>query len=98
MKPTRFQLSLSIAAWHTESSDTLYSEVAQTWILWCGASCSPPMGQSHQQRLAGGLLENLSTKNPPPDVGFDGAWPHDSHRSPLVSSSSHFEWPVVAPS
>jgi hypothetical protein len=45
----------------------------------------------------GELLENPSMKNPSPDVGVANAWPHDARRSPLASSSSHFEWPVVAP-
>jgi hypothetical protein len=80
----------------TESSDTLYSEVAQTWTPWCGASCPPPTGRTHWQRLAGELLENLSMKNPSLDVMVAGAWPHDAHHSPLASSSSHHVWPVVA--
>jgi hypothetical protein len=97
MKPTWLQLSLSISTQCTESSDTLYSEVAQTWTAWCGASCPPPMGQSHRQRLAGELLENLSTKNPSLDVRVAGARPHDAHHSPLASSLIHSLWPVVAP-
>jgi hypothetical protein len=97
MKPTRLLLSLLVAAWCTESSDTMYSEVAQTWTLWCGASYPPPMGQSHQQRLVGELPENPSMRNPSLDVGVAGARPHDIHHSPLASSSSHSAWPVVAP-
>jgi hypothetical protein len=81
----------------TKSSDTLYSDVAQTWTPWCGASYPPPRGRSHWQRLAGELPKNLSRKNPSPDVGVASARPHDARRSPLASSSSHFEWPVVAP-
>jgi hypothetical protein len=96
MKPPRLQLSLSVAARHIESSDTLFSEVSQTWTLWCGASCPPPVGQSHRQRLEGELPENLSTKNPSLDVRVAGARPHVAHRSPLASSSSHSMWLVVA--
>jgi hypothetical protein len=48
----------------TESFDTLYSVVAQTLILWCGASSLPLTGRLHRQRLAGELLESLSMKNP----------------------------------
>jgi hypothetical protein len=97
MKPTWLQLSLSVDAQNTEFSDTLNNEVAQTWTLWCRASCLPLVGQSHQQRLAGELPENLNMKNPSTDVGVAGAWPRDARRSPLASSSSHFEWPVVPP-
>jgi hypothetical protein len=80
-----------------ESTDTLYSGVAQTLILWCGASYLPPRGQSHQQRLAGELPKNLSTKNPSPNVKVAGVQPHDARHSLLASSSGHSEWPVVAP-
>jgi hypothetical protein len=97
MKLTRLQLNLSVAVQHTKSSDTLCNEGAQTWTLWCGASCPPPVGQSHQQRLVGELLENLSMKSPSLDVRAAIARPHDARRSPLASPSSHFEWPVVAP-
>jgi hypothetical protein len=97
MKPTRFQLSLSVVVRHTESSDTLCNEVAQTSTLWCGASCPPPVGQSHRQGLVGELPENLSTRNPSLDVGVAGAWPLDTRRSPLASSPSHSVWLVVAP-
>jgi hypothetical protein len=55
------------------------------------------MGQSHRQRLAGVLPENLSMKNPSLDVGVTGARPHDARRSPLASSSSRYAWSVVAP-
>jgi hypothetical protein len=82
---------------HTKSSNTLYSGVAQTWIPWCGASCLPPRSQSHRQRLAGELPENLSTKNPSPDVKVVGVQPHDAHHSPLAPSSGHSKWLVVAP-
>jgi hypothetical protein len=92
MKPTKLQLSLSVVVWHTESSDTLCSEVAQTWTLWCGASC-----QSHQQRLAGELPKNPSMKNPSLYIRDAGARPHDAHHSPLASSSSNSAWTVVAP-
>jgi hypothetical protein len=98
MKPTRLQLSLSVVARRTESSATLCSEVDQTLILWCRASCPPLVGQSHWQILAGELPENPRMRNPSLDVGAAGAWPHDTHRSPLASSSSHSTWPVVAPS
>jgi hypothetical protein len=97
-KPTRLQLSLWVAALRTESSDTLYSGVAQPWTLWCGASSLPPRGRSHQRRLADELPENLSTKNPSLDVGVAGTRPHDAHHSQLASSSGHSEWPDVAPS
>jgi hypothetical protein len=43
MKPTMLQLSLSVVVRCTESSDTQYSEVAQTWTLWCGDNCPPPV-------------------------------------------------------
>jgi hypothetical protein len=89
MKPTMLQLNLLVATLHIESSNTLYSEVAQTWTPWCGANCPPPRGQLHRQRLAGELLENLSTKNPSLDVGVVGTQPYDAHHSPLASSSSH---------
>jgi hypothetical protein len=89
MKPTRLQLSLPVTAQHTESSETLCSEVAQTLTQWCGASCPPPVGQSHQQRLSGELPENLSMKNPSLDVEVAGTQPHDARHSPLASSSSH---------
>jgi hypothetical protein len=97
MKPTRLQLSLSVAAQHTESSDTLCSNIAQTWTLWCGASCPPLVGQSHWQRLVGELPENPSTRNPSLDAGVPDAWPHNACRSPLAFSSSYSAWPVVAP-
>jgi hypothetical protein len=90
-------MSLLVVARRTESSDTLYNEVAQTWTLWCGASYLPLVGQSHRQRLVGELVENPSTRNPSLDVGVASARPHDAHRSPLASSSSHSVWPVVAP-
>jgi hypothetical protein len=80
----------------TMSSDTLYSEVAQTWTLWCRASYLHPGGRSHWQRLVGELLENQSTKNPSLDVGVAIALPHDARHSPLASSSNHSAWPVVA--
>jgi hypothetical protein len=70
----------------TESSDTLYNEVAQTWTPWCGASCLPLRSRLHWQRLARELPENLSMKSPYLDVGVAGAWPHDTHHSPLASS------------
>jgi hypothetical protein len=90
-------MSLDVVVLRTESSDTLYSAVAQTWTLWCGASCLPPRGQSHQQRLVGELTENLSTKNPSLDVEVASVQPHDARRSQLASSLSHSEWPVLAP-
>jgi hypothetical protein len=96
MKPTKLQLSLSVATRHIESSDTLYNEVPQTWTPWCGAGYPSPRGRSHRQRLVGELLENLSMKNSSPDVRVAGAQPHDDRRSPLASSSSHSSWPVVA--
>jgi hypothetical protein len=79
MKSTRLQLSLLVIARHTESSDTLCRPEAQTWTLWCGLSFPPPVGQLYQQRLAGELPENPSTKNPSLDVGLPGARPHDTH-------------------
>jgi hypothetical protein len=97
MKPTSLQLSLSVAAQCIESSDTLHSEVAQTWTPWCRASCPPLLGQSHWQRLAGELPENPSMKNPSPDVGVTSSRPHDARHSPVASSSSHFGWLVIAP-
>jgi hypothetical protein len=81
---------------HIESFDTRYSEVAQTWTPWCGASCLPLRGQSHQQRLVGELSGNLSMKNPSVDVEVAGVQPHDTHHSRLDSSSGYSEWPVVA--
>jgi hypothetical protein len=89
MKPTRLQLSLSVAVRRTECVDTLCIEGAQTWTLWCGASCLPPVGQSHRQRLAGELPENLSMKNLSLDVRVAGARSHDAHHSPLASSSNN---------
>jgi hypothetical protein len=74
---------------HTESFDTLYSEVAQTWTPWCEASYLPLRGRSHRQRLVGELPKNPSTKNPSLGVGVAGARPHDARRSPLASSSGH---------
>jgi hypothetical protein len=91
------QLSPSVIARCTESSDTLCSEVAQTWTLWCGASYPLPAGQAHRKRLVGVLPENPSTKNPSLHVGVGGAQPHDAHHSPLASSSSHSACLVVAP-
>jgi hypothetical protein len=58
---------------------------------------SASKGLSHQQRLAGELLENPSTKNPSLGVGVVSAQPHDAHRSLLASSSGHSAWLVVAP-
>jgi hypothetical protein len=87
MKPTRLQLSLSVVLRCTKSSDTLCYEVAQTWTQWCGANCPPPVGE---------LPKNPSTKNPSLDVRVPGTQPHDAHRSPLSSSSSHSALPVVA--
>jgi hypothetical protein len=81
----------------TGSSDTLYSVVAQTWTPWCGASCLPPRSQSHWQRLACELPENLSMKNPSLDVEVAGVQPNEAHHSQLAYSSGHSEWPVVAP-
>jgi hypothetical protein len=75
----------------------LYSEVVQTWTLWCGASCSPVRGRSHQQRLAGELPENPSLKNPSLGVGVAGARLNNARCSPLASSSGHSAWLVVAP-
>jgi hypothetical protein len=97
MKPTRLQMSFLVVAQRIESFDTLWNEGAQTWTLWCGASCPPPVGQLHRQRLAGELPENPSTKNPSLDVRVTGAQPHDTHHSPPASSSSHSAWPVVPP-
>jgi hypothetical protein len=97
MKSTSLQLRLSVVVRCTESSDTLCSKVAQTWTLWCGANCPPLVGQSHRQRLAGELPENLSTRNRSLDVSVAGARPHDARHSTLASSSSHYAWPVVAP-
>jgi hypothetical protein len=74
----------------------MYSEVAQTWTPWCEASCLPPRGQSHQQRLVGELPENLSTMNPSLGVKVAGVQLHDTRHSQLASSSGHSEWPVVA--
>jgi hypothetical protein len=82
---------------HTESFDTLYSEVAQSWTPWCRASCLPLRGQSHRQRLEDELPGNLSTTNPSLDVEVAGVQPHDAHHSQLASSSGHSEWPVFAP-
>jgi hypothetical protein len=96
-KPSRLQLSLRVVVLHTESFDTLYNGVARTWTLWCEVNYLPPRGWSHWQRLAGELPENLSTKNPSLDVGVAGIWLHDAHHSRLASSSSHSEWPAVAP-
>jgi hypothetical protein len=81
----------------TESSNTLYSRVAQTWTPWCGASCLPPRGQSHRQRLVGALPGNLSMKNRSLDVEVAGVQPHDAHHSHLASSLGYSKWPVVAP-
>jgi hypothetical protein len=75
MKPTRLQLSLSVAARHTESFHSLCNEGAQTWTLWCGASCLPPVGTLHRQRLMGELSKFPSTKNPSLDVGVADARP-----------------------
>jgi hypothetical protein len=80
----------------TDSFDTLYNEVAQTWTPWCGASCLLLRGQSHQERLAGELPENLSTKNSSLAIGVAGTQPHDAHSSQLASSSGHSEWPINA--
>jgi hypothetical protein len=80
-----------------EFFDTLYSEVAQTWTPWWTASCPPLRGRSHQQRLAGELPENPSTKNPSLGVRVVGARPHDAHHSQSASSSGHSEWLIVAP-
>jgi hypothetical protein len=71
-KPIRLQLSLKAVVLRTESSDTLYSVIARTWTPWCGASCLPPRGQSHRQRLACELPENPSMKNPSLDVEVTG--------------------------
>jgi hypothetical protein len=65
------QLSLEVVVLRIESSDTMYSEVVQTWIPWCGASCPPLRGQSHRQRLVGELSESPSTKNL--DLGLEVA-------------------------
>jgi hypothetical protein len=92
-KPSRLRLSLEVVVLRTESSNTLYSGVAQTWTPYCGASCLAPRGQSHCQRLVGELPENLSMKNPSPDVEVAGVQPHDTHHSPLASSSGHSKWP-----
>jgi hypothetical protein len=94
--PTRLQLSIKIVVLHTESSDTLYSAVAQTWTLRCGANCLPLRGQSHRQTLASELSKNLSMKNPSPDVKVADIQPHDARHLQLASSSGHSEWPVVA--
>jgi hypothetical protein len=75
----------------------MYSEVAQTWTPWCRASCLHLRGWSHRQRLVGELLENPSMKNPSLDVGVAGTQPHDTHRSPLASSSGHSEWLAITP-
>jgi hypothetical protein len=85
-KPTRLQLILGVAVLRTESSDTLYSEVVQTWTPWCGASCLPPRGRSHRQRLVGELPESLSMMNPFLGVEVAGVQPHDAHRSQPTSS------------
>jgi hypothetical protein len=79
-----------------ESSDTLYSAVAQTWTPWCRASCLPPRGQSHRQRLVVELPKNLSMKNSSPDIEVAGVQPCDTQHSQLAYSSSHSEGPVVA--
>jgi hypothetical protein len=55
-----------------EYSDTLYSGVVRTWNPWYEASCLPPRGQSHQQRLAGELPESLNMENPSLDVKVAG--------------------------
>jgi hypothetical protein len=80
----------------TESFNTLYSGVAQTWTPWCEASSLPPRGQSHRQRLVSELLGNPNMKNPSLDVKAAGVQPHDAHHSQLASSSGHSVWPVVA--
>jgi hypothetical protein len=85
-KPSRLHLSLRVVALLAESSNTLYSKVVQTWILWCGASYPPPRGQSHRQRLVGELPESLSTKNPSLDVEVVGVQPHNDCRSRPTSS------------
>jgi hypothetical protein len=90
-------LRLRATTQRTESIDTLYSEVAQNWTLWCKGNCLPLRGRLHRQRLAGELPENLRMKNPSPDLGVASAQPHDAHRSPLASSSGHFEWTILAP-
>jgi hypothetical protein len=81
----------------TESFDTMYNEVAQTWTPWCGASCLHPMGRSHRQRLAGELTENPNTTKPSRDAGVAGVQFHNAHHSQLASSSGRSEWPLVAP-
>jgi hypothetical protein len=91
------QLCLKATVQRTESFDTLYSEVVQTWTLWCRASYLPLRDRSHLQRLVGELPKNLSTKNPSLGVGVAGAQPHDARHSPLASSSGHSAWLAVAP-
>jgi hypothetical protein len=66
-------------------------------MVQSGASCPPLVDQLHEQRLAGELLENLSMRSPSLNVRVAGAWPYDTHRSPLASSSSHSAWPIVGP-
>jgi hypothetical protein len=58
---------------------------------------STSKGSDESVKTSGELPENLSMKNPSLDVGVASAQPHDAHRSPLASSSGHYEWPVVSP-
>jgi hypothetical protein len=94
-KPTRLQLRLKVAVLHTESSDTLYSGVAWTWTPWCRASCLPPRGWSHRQRLASELPENPSTTNPSLGIEVAGVQPHNAHNSQLASSWGHSVLPAI---
>jgi hypothetical protein len=70
----------------TESFDTMYSEVAQTWTPWYKASCLPLRGLSHRQRLAGELQESLSTMNPDLSVEIACVQHHDARHSQPASS------------
>jgi hypothetical protein len=73
-------LSLRVVEWHTETLEPLYSEAVQTWIPWCGASCSPRVDPSTRRRVVGESLESPHRMSPCPAGGdAAGDLPHIMH-------------------
>jgi hypothetical protein len=81
----------------TKSSDTLYSEIVQTWTLWCRANCLLLRGWLHQERLASELPESPSTMNPSLGVEVASVQPHDARHSQPTSSLGHSVLPLAVP-
>jgi hypothetical protein len=81
-RPTRLQLSLKAVRPCTESFDTPYIAVAQTWTLSCGASFPPPWGPSPQHKLVGESLGNQCMRNLGLDVKVASDQPHDTSHFP----------------